>query len=106
MRITRARVQVTLAIMVDPDAQHWGYDLRQRSGVKSGVLYPMLTRMQAAGWLITRWEEPATIQGKRSPRQYYELTPEGRTEFERVIDKTRCDRRFTDLFDGSRKAKR
>ena len=44
-------MEVALAIMSDPSGKHWGYALMQESGVRSGVLYPILARMLTDGWL-------------------------------------------------------
>src|SRR4051812_8925743 len=79
-RRTRALAQVAAAIMATPDDRFWGYGLVKRSGVRSGVLYPMLTRMLDEGWLTDGWEDPNTISNKRPPRRYYELTDLGRRE--------------------------
>src|SRR5687768_17219913 len=79
-RRTGALVQVAIALMEEPDDRHWGYELSKRSGVRSGVLYPMLTRMLNDGWLTDGWEDPATITDKRPPRRYYELTETGKRE--------------------------
>ena len=55
-----------------------GYDIARETGLKSGTLYPILMRLEGAGWLEARWEdEPAP--GK--PRRHlYRLTPEGAAE--------------------------
>lgn len=79
MRRTRAQIQVATALLADPDGEHWGYDLRLRSGVRSGVLYPMLTRMLNSGLLTDGWENPAETGG-RPPRRYYRVTDLGKVE--------------------------
>lgn len=79
MRKTQALIQVAWALMESPTAQHWGYELSKQANVRSGVLYPMLTRLVNEGWLADGWEDPSTIQG-RPPRRYYELTDKGRRE--------------------------
>jgi PadR family transcriptional regulator PadR len=61
------------------------------------VLYPMLTRMLDQNWLIDGWEDPATIQDKRPPRRYYELTDAGRVALGAVLDEARRDARFANL---------
>ena len=38
-------VQVAMAVLANPTSRHWGYELSRQTGVRSGVLYPMLTRM-------------------------------------------------------------
>jgi PadR family transcriptional regulator PadR len=49
--------------------------------VVEGTLYPILTRMNNAGYLTYRWEE--SPQGP--PRKYYTLTAEGK-EYLRSLD--------------------
>jgi PadR family transcriptional regulator PadR len=65
-------------LLEHPDQEHWGYDLTQRTGITAGVLYPMLNRLLAAGWLRDRREDPAELTGRYTPRRYYTLTTKGR----------------------------
>jgi PadR family transcriptional regulator PadR len=96
-RKTRASVQVAMALLSGP-ARHWGYELSKRAGVRSGVLYPMLSRMLDAGWVEDGWEDPTTMRDKRPPRRYYELTDRGRLALGGVVQGARSDSRFADLF--------
>jgi PadR family transcriptional regulator PadR len=66
---------VAAALMADPSARHWGYDLWCRSGVRSGTLYPILRRMLEWGWLTDGWEQAG--YASRPPRRYYEITDAG-----------------------------
>jgi PadR family transcriptional regulator PadR len=86
-----------VALLDQPDQRHWGYELAKTTGIRSGVLYPMLTRMLEAGWLTDGWEDPAAIQEKRPPRRYYELTKEGRRQLGALVVKAQTDRRFANL---------
>ena len=79
--------------MQEPRGRHWGYDLTKRAGIRSGVLYPVLRRMQERGWLDDGWEDPATVQG-RPPRRYYELTDAGRDALGGMIRDARLDAKF------------
>ena len=97
MRKTHALIQVAIAMLDDPTGRYWGYRLSKASGVRSGVLYPILTRMLDEGWLIDGWEDPNTIKGKRPPRRYYELTDEGRIALGGVLTEARRDARFVGL---------
>jgi PadR family transcriptional regulator, regulatory protein PadR len=95
---TYALVQVALALMADPTGRHWGYELSKRSGVRSGVMYPILQRMLDEGWLDDGWEDQPTVgRAKRPPRRYYELTDEGKTALGGVIAEARRDARFAPL---------
>jgi PadR family transcriptional regulator PadR len=99
MRTTHALVQVAAALMVDPGARHWGYEVSKRSGVRSGVMYPILKRMLDEGWLTDGWEDQAEIgTAKRPPRRYYKLTDEGKIALGGLVAKARCDSRFRPLF--------
>jgi PadR family transcriptional regulator, regulatory protein PadR len=97
MRKTHALVQVAIALLEDPRGRHWGYELSKQTGVRSGVLYPMLTRMLDEGWVEDGWEDPTTICEKRPPRRYYELTDKGRLALGAVLQEARRDARFTGL---------
>lgn len=80
--------------MADQADRHWGYDLSKRAGVRSGVLYPLLTRLLDAGWLTDGWEDPSQLTERRPPRRYYELTDSGRRELGAVLQKAKVDPRF------------
>jgi PadR family transcriptional regulator, regulatory protein PadR len=70
MRRTYALVLVALALMDDPSARHWGYELSRRSGVRSPVMYRILQSMLDDGWLADGWEEQAQAgRAKRPPRR-------------------------------------
>ncbi|KDN16914.1 PadR family transcriptional regulator [Amycolatopsis rifamycinica] len=98
MRKTHSLVQVAAALMEQPTARQWGYDLSQRAGVRSGVLYPTLARMLDEGWLTDGWEDSAAVRGKkRPPRRYYELTEKGCAELGAVLEAARRDARFTGM---------
>ncbi|MGW4719401.1 PadR family transcriptional regulator [Nocardia sp. NPDC004260] len=97
MRKTRSLVQVAAALLAEPDAHHWGYDLIKRSGERSAVVYPMLTKMLDEGWLVDGWEDPTTIKEKRPPRRYYELTELGKLELGATLRAAQTDRRFSTL---------
>ena len=98
MRRTYALVLVAIALMADPSGRHWGYELSKRSGVRSGVMYPLLQRMLDEGWLADGWEDQAqTGRAKRPPRRYYELTGAGKAALGAVIAEARRDARFAPL---------
>ncbi|GAA3352106.1 hypothetical protein GCM10020366_58390 [Saccharopolyspora gregorii] len=89
-------MQVALALMEQPEGSHWGYELGKQAGVRSGVLYPMLTRMLNEGWLVDGWEDPESI-GKRPPRRYYELTENGKRALGALLSSAASDARFKGL---------
>jgi len=97
VRKTHALVQVAIALLDDPNGKHWGYELSKQAGVRSGVMYPMLTRMLTQGWLTDGWEDEATIREKRPARRYYELTDEGRLQLGAILQEAESDVRFRGL---------
>lgn len=95
MRMTHSLVLVALALADDVIGRHWGYELSRRSGVRSGVLYPILQRMLDEGWLDDGWEDPSEAKRGRPPRRYYTLTDEGRREIGGILERASADARFT-----------
>ena len=49
-------------------------------GVTDGTLYPVLYRLERAGFVAVRWETP----DRGVPRKYYRLTDAGREELVRL----------------------
>jgi len=49
-------------------------------GVTDGTLYPVLYRLERAGFVAVRWDTPE----RGVPRKYYRLTDEGREELGRL----------------------
>jgi DNA-binding PadR family transcriptional regulator len=66
------------ALLSQPGAWRYGYDLSKETGLKSGTLYPQLMRLEASCWLEATWEE-APQPGKPA-RHMYRLTTLGQTE--------------------------
>jgi PadR family transcriptional regulator PadR len=98
VRRTYALVQVALALMADASSRHWGYELSKQSGVRSGVMYPILQRMLDEAWLADGWEDQAQVgKAKRPPRRYYVVTEAGKTALGAVIAEARRDTRFAPM---------
>lgn len=53
---------------------HYGYELSQETGLKSGTLYPILMRLSEYSLLETKW---VTTEEGVPPRHTYRLTQEG-----------------------------
>ncbi len=80
MRRTKSLVRVAVTVMEDPSSSYWGYDLSRQSGLRSGVLYPILRRLLDAGWLEDGWEDIDPVAEGRPARRYYRLTELGARE--------------------------
>jgi len=68
----------TLAILSALADDDWlyGLELAERTGLKSGSLYPILIRLDERGLLESRWIEPSSPG--RPARHAYRLLPTGR----------------------------
>ncbi|MBU2669417.1 PadR family transcriptional regulator [Actinoplanes bogorensis] len=76
-RITASVLKVLAGLLAEPGAQRYGLELMQSSGLPSGTLYPILARLERAGWVESRWEEIDPVAEGRPSRRYYRLTPDG-----------------------------
>lgn len=94
MQITHALVSVALALLSAPDEKHWGYELSRQTGVRSGVLYPILGRLFDRGWIEDGWEDATEVRGKRPPRRYYTVTQSGLEELGAISRRAAADARF------------
>jgi PadR family transcriptional regulator, regulatory protein PadR len=51
----------------------------------SGTLYPLLQRLENAGWLKSEWEEVDPSEAGRPRRRLYKLTGHGQTRAVREL---------------------
>jgi DNA-binding PadR family transcriptional regulator len=77
VRITVAVARVLREFLDEVSQPHYGYELMQRTGYASGKLYPILARLQHAGWLTRTTEEIDPTQAARPARYMYQLTEHG-----------------------------
>ncbi|WP_409566931.1 PadR family transcriptional regulator [Methylobacterium sp. J-048] len=76
-RLSAQTLKVLGAFLSSSTCELSGAQLGATSKLASGTLYPMLIRLEAAGWLSSRWEndDPHVLQRPR--RRYYRLTADG-----------------------------
>ncbi|HYN97467.1 MAG TPA: helix-turn-helix transcriptional regulator [Pilimelia sp.] len=93
VRITAGVAQVLAVLLADPTAERYGLELMRATGQPSGTLYPILLRLQGAGWLVAEWEDIDPVAEGRPARRYYRLTPDGvaaaRTELAALRERLR-----------------
>lgn len=78
-RLTTPVLKVMAALLANPGAERYGLQLMQDTGLPSGTLYPILVRLERAGWVESRWEDADPVAEGRPARRYYLLTSEGAT---------------------------
>jgi PadR family transcriptional regulator, regulatory protein PadR len=77
MKLTGPLERVLRAFLADPSVPRYGYDLMKASGLPSGTLYPLLSRLQEQRLVTSAWEPAGTDSSGRPARRYYWLTDEG-----------------------------
>src|ERR1700749_2512499 len=77
VRMSLQTLRALESFLENPADELSGADVQKRSGLASGTLYPILLRLESAGWFVSRWEavDPASVGRPR--RRLYRLTPSG-----------------------------
>jgi PadR family transcriptional regulator PadR len=77
VRISLQTLRALEAFLEQPAEELSGADVQKRSGLASGTLYPILLRLESAGWFRSRWESIDPVAAGRPRRRLYRLTPSG-----------------------------
>jgi PadR family transcriptional regulator len=80
IRLTTATLAVlnVLVACAGCDEPVWGFKICESAGLGPGTVYPVLDRLESAGWITGFWE--ADPPPNRPRRRLYELTALGRME--------------------------
>jgi PadR family transcriptional regulator PadR len=89
-RLELRRGSLTLAVLAQLRAEHYGYTLRKALAelgleIDEGTLYPLLRRLESQGLLVSEWRE----EDKREKR-FYRLSPDGRAILKQLLDEWRA----------------
>jgi DNA-binding PadR family transcriptional regulator len=76
-RLTHQSLKVLQSFMENPTDALSGADIRRRTQLLSGTLYPILLRFEDAGILSSVWEEADPHQLGRPRRRQYRITGKG-----------------------------
>jgi PadR family transcriptional regulator PadR len=74
LRITTQTLKVLAALMSDRQQDVSGADIARSTKLASGTLYPILLRLEEAGWVKSRWEVEDPHELGRPRRRLYEVT--------------------------------
>jgi DNA-binding PadR family transcriptional regulator len=79
-----SRVTTTTLMVLDALTQgdDYGFTIIQRTGLGSGTIYPILKRLEDAGWVTSHWEIPEP--GGR-PRRYYRIPAGAQTAVNELL---------------------
>ena len=65
------------------DGIAYGFDILDATGLESGTVYPILSRLENDGLLTSTWEKEARAHKDGRPaRRYYSITPAGKAALE------------------------
>jgi PadR family transcriptional regulator, regulatory protein PadR len=79
IRLTTPTRLVLDVLMSAGDDPPWGYRICELAGLGSGTVYPILERLEDAGWIEGTWE--ADEPGGRPRRRFYAVTGTGRAGY-------------------------
>jgi len=68
---------VLRAMLAEPAQEMYGLQIGQAAELASGTIHPILARLEACGWLESRWEDIDPAKEGRPRRRYYRLSPDG-----------------------------
>jgi PadR family transcriptional regulator PadR len=77
VRMTPTTRAVLRVFLDRPSSSRYGFDVARESGIATGSLYPILARLEEAGWLTSAWESSEDIGAGRPRRRYYQLSADG-----------------------------
>ena len=72
--ITPKMARVLKVFLEDPGQPRYGFELMKLTGMASGSLYPMLAKLEGAGWLTRGKEEIDPRAAGRPARLHYTIT--------------------------------
>ncbi|MFM2287827.1 MAG: putative signal peptide protein [Pseudomonadota bacterium] len=77
VRMSLQTLRVLEAFLEESGEELAGADVQKRGHMASGTLYPILLRLESAGWLQSRWENIDPSHAGRPRRRLYRMTPSG-----------------------------
>jgi DNA-binding PadR family transcriptional regulator len=87
-RITPATLDVLNVLVWSSDELH-GFALAKQAGRPTGSVYVILSRLEAAGWVESRWETENVDNEGRPRRRFYRLSADGLASARQVLAERR-----------------
>src|SRR5579871_3378878 len=76
----------TLVLHAVRDGVRYGFDIADRTGLRTGTVYPALRRLEDLGFVRSNWENDRIARREQRPaRRYYEITPPGVVALEAAL---------------------
>ena len=83
--VTPKMAKVLKIFLEDPTQPRYGFEIMRLTGLASGSLYPMLARLERAGWLTKGKENIDPHAEGRPPRLHYFITGAAETAARRQL---------------------
>jgi PadR family transcriptional regulator PadR len=80
VRLTQPTLKVLRFLLEKPREGRSGAEMSRATKVSSGTLYPMLARLETAGWLSSEWEVIDPHEAGRPRQRFYKLTAVGQNK--------------------------
>ena len=77
IRLTQPTLKVLRTFVEKPRESFSGAQIHKATRVGPGTLYPILARLENAGWLTSEWENVDPREAGRPRRRFYKLTGGG-----------------------------
>lgn len=77
VRLSERGLRVLRFMIDQPRNARSGAEISRATKVGSGTLYPLLARLEAAGWFTSQWEDVDPHEAGRPRRRLYKLTGVG-----------------------------
>jgi DNA-binding PadR family transcriptional regulator len=89
IRVTTATLKVLDALAnASQESEMFGLRICKQAGLGSGTVYPVLDRLERAGWIEGEWEDEQPAG--RPKRRRYTMTRVGAEAYGRILDKQRA----------------
>jgi PadR family transcriptional regulator PadR len=79
-RLSQPALRVLRYLIDKPLEPRSGAEIGKATGTGSGTLYPLLLRLEGAGWLSSEWEMIDPHEAGRPRRRFYKLTALGQNK--------------------------
>jgi PadR family transcriptional regulator PadR len=91
-RMTLPTQLVLRAMLAEPDQEMYGLQICRAAELPSGTIHPILARLEACGWLESRWEDINPGEEGRPRRRYYRLSADGAEYVRTALARVRTPR--------------
>jgi PadR family transcriptional regulator PadR len=85
IRMTSTTVDV-LGVLYKHQDDVYGLRIAKETGLATGTIYPILARLERAGWVGSYWDSDDDPEVRGSRKRYYRLTQRGREQAKEVLE--------------------